>query len=130
MKNITSHYLQECRDALSAEQAKSLAESDNWSHVDKPQVHRDWDALYRELAPLLDRLPPSSAQVQALMARHYAIVSRFYAPSGDAYIGMALFYRENQAMNDFHATYHPRMVDLLGEAMQTYAVTALGASPR
>jgi hypothetical protein len=32
------------------------------------------------------------------MARHFAIVSRFYVPSKQEYIGMSLFYRENAAM--------------------------------
>jgi hypothetical protein len=38
-KQSTADYLQECRVALSSEQARPLAETDNWSHVDKQQVH-------------------------------------------------------------------------------------------
>jgi hypothetical protein len=117
----TPQYLQECREALSSEQMKSLTETDNWSHVDKQQVHIDWDALYKELTPLMQQLPPSAPDIQAIMARHYSIVSRFYAPSKQAYIGMSLFYSENQDMKDFHNAYDPKMVEFLAEAMPIYA---------
>jgi hypothetical protein len=62
----TPEYLNECREALSTEQTKSLAETNNWSHVDKTQVHIDWDILYKELALLIDDSLPSSPEVQSL----------------------------------------------------------------
>jgi hypothetical protein len=116
-----AEYQQECRAALSAEQARSLADTNNWSHVDKPQTHRDWDALYQELTPLMRRLPPSAPEIEAIMARHYGIVSRFYAPSKQAYIGMSLFYAENDDMRRFHNAYDPNMVAFLAQAMPLYA---------
>ncbi len=106
---------------MAAEQKKSLAETQNWSHVDKQQAHIDWDALYKELAPLVDDFLPSSIEVQAFMSRHYSIASRFYAPSREAYIGMGLFYRDNPDMKAFHNAYHPKMVEFLGDAIYTYA---------
>jgi len=121
METNSAEYLQACRDALATEQAQSLAKTNNWSHVNKEQVHRDWDALYRELAPFVQEALPSSPKVQALMARHYGIVSRFYAPSRLAYIGMSLFYRENDDMKAFHVAYDPGMVDFLAQAMPIYA---------
>lgn len=114
-------YLEECRAALASEQAQSLSETNNWSHVNKEKVHLDWDALYREFAPLVHQSLPSSSKVQALMARHYEIVSRFYAPSRLAYIGMSLFYQENQDMKNFHNAYHPSMVEFLAEAIPLYS---------
>lgn len=114
-------YLQECRATLASEQAQSLDKTNNWSHVNKEQVHLDWNTLYRELAPFVSEAPPSSTEVQALMARHYEIVSRFYAPSRLAYIGMSLFYQENEDMKNFHNAFHPDMVAFLAEAMPIYA---------
>ena len=125
LQNSTPEYLETCRHAMTAEQAKSLAETENWSHVDKKQVHLDWDVLYKEIASLLDSSLPSSSEVQSIMARHYSIASRFYAPSREAYIGMALFYRDNQDMKAFHNTYHPMMVDFLGDAIFAYAQRSL-----
>jgi hypothetical protein len=81
--------------------------------------------LYKELAPLLDGAQPSSSEIQTLIARHYSIASRFYPPSREAYIGMALFYQDNPDMKTFHNAYHPNMVDFLNEAIFTYAQNQL-----
>ncbi len=48
-------------------------------------------------------------------------MSRFYAPSREAYVGTALFYADNPDMKSFHNAYHPRMVEFLGEAIHAYA---------
>ena len=121
MQNSTPEYLAQCRNALNAEQAKSLSETNNWSHVNKQQVHIDWDALYKRLATMLDGSQASSPAVQEIMAQHYAIASRFYVPSREAYIGMGLFYSDNKDMKDFHNAYHRNMVEFLGEAIYVYA---------
>jgi len=121
LQDSTPEYLEQCRQALTAEQTKSLAETENWSHVDKTQTHIDWDVLYKELTPLIDGSLPSSPEVQTIIARHYSIASRFYLPSQKAYIGMALFYRDNPDMKAFHNAYHLKMVDFLGEAIFFYA---------
>lgn len=106
---------------MNAEQTKSLAETNNWSHVDRQKVHADWDVLYQELAPLIQDAPPAAPQIQHVIARHYALVSRFYIPSKLAYIGMALFYQDDQGMRDFHNAYHPNMAGFLGQAIPIYA---------
>jgi hypothetical protein len=110
-----------CRRALAAEQEASLSATDGWSHVDKQQVHSDWDALYRELAIVREELGASSPQVQDLIAQHYAIASRFYEPSKEAYIGMSLLYDESVEMRTFHEGYGTGLVAFLGQAMQVYA---------
>ena len=110
---------------MNAEQAKSLAATANWAHVDRQKVHQDWDVLYKELAPMLDSKPPEAPEVQALIAQHYAIASRFYSPSSRAYVGMALFYQENDGMRDFHNAYHPGMVEFLGDAVHAFAEAKL-----
>ncbi|MEU4562890.1 TipAS antibiotic-recognition domain-containing protein [Actinoplanes sp. NPDC023936] len=115
-----------CRRSLAEEQAASLAATDGWSHVDKDQVHRDWHELYGEIAAAITAgASPQDAAVQELVGRHYAIASRFYAPSRDAYIGMALLYAEDDGMRDWHNSYHPRMVEFLGAAMLRYAESTL-----
>jgi TipAS antibiotic-recognition domain len=121
MQNLTPEYLAQCRNALNTEQTKSLLETDNWSHVNKQQVHMDWDVLYKRLATMLEGSPASSPAIQEIMAQHYAIASRFYVSSREAYIGMGLFYHDNKDMKDFHNSYHPNMVEFLGEAIYVYA---------
>lgn len=125
LQQTTPEYLDQCRAAQRAEQERSLATTDNWAHVDKPKVHADFDAFYKELAPLIDANAPESETIQALMDKHFAIVARFYVPSRDAYVGTALFYADNADMKAFHNTYHPRMVEFLGDAAYTYALQNL-----
>ncbi|ATD59917.1 transcriptional regulator [Janthinobacterium svalbardensis] len=121
MNTKSENYLNECRAALSSEQTHSLAITANWAHVDKQKVHADWDELYREMVPVIGVLLPSAEPVQALIAEHYRIVSRFYKPSKKAYIGMSLFYGEDQDMMKFHNGYHRNMVPFLAQAISIYA---------
>ncbi|MFI6844514.1 TipAS antibiotic-recognition domain-containing protein [Kitasatospora sp. NPDC050467] len=121
-----SQYEDECRRALAGEQAKSLAETNDWAHVDREQVHQDWDVLYREIAAVLDASLPGDRQIQELVSRHFDIICRFYVPSREAYVGMSLFYGEDDGMREFHNSYHPRMVEFLGDAISVFAERGVG----
>ena len=55
------------------------------------------------------------------MEQHFEITSRFYSPTREAYIGMAMLYAEDAAMKEFHNAYHPEMVEFLGLAMRVFA---------
>ena len=130
MQDLSDDDAQTCRDALAAEQAASLAKTAGWSHVDKEQVHSDWDVLYRSLATARAGASPSAPHIQELIAQHYATACRFYVPSREAYIGMSLFYGENFEMRTFHNSYGPDLVAFLSQAMQHYARQTLGPVPR
>lgn len=121
IEKLDTEYLEKCRSSLKFEQTNSLAETNNWEHVNKQQVHIDWDILYKEFALLIDNSKASDKNVQSLMERHFEITCRFYRPSREAYIGLALFYNDNQAMKDFHNSYHPKMVAFLGDSISIYA---------
>ncbi|MDT9002426.1 TipAS antibiotic-recognition domain-containing protein [Paucibacter sp. APW11] len=121
MHTASSRYLDQCRAAMQAEQASSLAQTQHWAHVDRAQVHADWDALYKRLALLVDQCNADSAEVQQLVGEHHAIACRFYLPSREAYIGMSLFYQDNADMRSFHNAYHPRMVEFLADAIFVFA---------
>ncbi|MFE5302048.1 TipAS antibiotic-recognition domain-containing protein [Streptomyces sp. NPDC056632] len=123
-------YEDECRRALAEEQARSLAETNDWEHVDRERVHQDWDVLYREVTASLDGGSlPGDEQVQALVRRHFDIICRFYVPSREAYVGMSLFYAEDEAMRAFHDSYHPRLVEFLGAAIKVFAEQGSGFAP-
>lgn len=125
LQQTTPEYLDQCRAAQRAEQEQSLAATNDWAHVDKPQVHADFAAFYQELGPLIDAHAPESEAIQALMEKHFSIVARFYVPSRDAYVGTVLFYADNADMKAFHNAYHPRMVEFLGDAAFVYALQNL-----
>lgn len=119
--HMDDRYADRCRRSLSEEQARSLAETDGWAHVDKDRVHADWDALYTKIAGSLDGARPEDDLSQELIAKHFEIASRFYTPTREAYIGMAMLYSEDAAMKEFHNAYHPEMVDFLRLAMGVFA---------
>lgn len=125
IKDASAKVLDDCRTAMHTEQNRSLQETNNWSHVDKAKTHADWDAFYKVLATRVGAQAPDSAEVQALMAQHYALACRFYTPSREAYIGMGLFYGESPDMRAFHNAYHPHMVAFLGDAVYAYAMKNL-----
>lgn len=81
-------YYEHCLACLSKEQSESLSVTNGWEHVDKEQVHKDWDVLYKEIALLIDESKPGDVEIQKMVDRHYHIARRFYTPSKEAYIGM------------------------------------------
>ena len=119
--DLPSAYLQSCRAALTEEQAVSLAATNGWAHVDRDQVHADWDEIYRDLSRNLEERSPDDEDTQELIHRHYRVACRFYTPSPKAYIGMALFYRDNEDMRAFHNGYHEYMVEFLVNAITSFA---------
>ncbi|MDF3833639.1 TipAS antibiotic-recognition domain-containing protein [Cupriavidus basilensis] len=122
---LDSAYQEKCRDILNEEQARSLSETNCWEHVDRARVHADWDAFYKDLSKFIDTSDPTDEHIQGLVHRHHEISCRFYTPSREAYIGMALLYSENPTMRNFHNAYHPGMVAFLSSAMLAYALENL-----
>ncbi|WP_329274295.1 TipAS antibiotic-recognition domain-containing protein [Streptomyces sp. NBC_00691] len=120
----------ECRRALAEEQAKSLASTNDWEHVDRGQTHQDWDVLYREITASLEGGSlPGDQQIQGLVRRHFDIVCRFYVPSRQAYVGMSLFYAEDEAMRAFHDSYHLGLAEFMGAAIRVFAERGSGFAP-
>lgn len=125
LNELEPAYQEKCRQALTEEQGRSLSATNNWAQVDRAKVHADWDLLYKHFITLIDVAAVTDSSVQELIAQHYQIACRFYQPSKEAYIGMALFYHENADMNAFHTHYHPKLVAFLGDAICTYSLTKL-----
>jgi len=121
LNELKPDYQEKCRQALQGEQTRSLSATNNWAHVDRNKVHADWDILYKQLITHIDREAVTDSNVQELIAQHFQIACRFYTPSKEAYIGMALFYEENADMKKFHNHYHPKLVEFLGNAISHYA---------
>jgi hypothetical protein len=119
--SLSLTYLQTCRDALAQEHAASLAATNGWAHVDRDQIHAEWDQIYHAMAQDLEQRNAEDSATRELVGQHYRIACRFYTPSKEAYIGMALFYRENEDMRRFHNGYHEDMVEFLVEAITSFA---------
>ncbi|MFJ8043661.1 TipAS antibiotic-recognition domain-containing protein [Kitasatospora sp. NPDC096147] len=119
-----------CRRALAREQAESLAGTDGWAQADSTQVHRDRNVLHREIAARLEGCSlPGDQEVQELVSRHLALVSRFFAPPREACVGMSLLYAEDEAMRAFHDAHHAGMVAFVGAAIEAFAQQGSGFAP-
>uniref|UniRef100_UPI004048DBE0 TipAS antibiotic-recognition domain-containing protein n=1 Tax=Roseivirga sp. TaxID=1964215 RepID=UPI004048DBE0 len=121
MNKLSKEYLEECKNALNVEQTYSLSTTDNWAHVNREVVHQDWDVLYKKIAKYVGETTVDNESVQALMKEHFEIACRFYTPSKEAYIGMGMFYKENDDIKKFNNSYNPEMVKYLGDAIVHYA---------
>ena len=88
MNKLSEEYLIKCQKALDVEQAHSLSTTNNWEHVNRELVHKDWDVLYKKLAEYADSTVVDDENVQKLMKEHFEIACRFYTPSKEAYIGV------------------------------------------
>ena len=123
---LTDAYAKECREAMEAEKTRSLAQTNNWGHVDRDKVHASWKSLYIQMAQALDQnVPPLNETFQEMVGKHFNIIKEFYVPSKQAYIGMSLFYVEDEEFRKYHDSFHPQLASSLSEAMQHYAMANL-----
>lgn len=63
--------------------------------------------------------------VQAAVARHYQIVSRFWAPTAQGYAGLADLYLENPDFRKRYEAVSPGLTEFLAAAMKVYAAESL-----
>ena len=92
---------------------------------------QQWQALQQEgqevhlaLAALMDR-PADDPQVQALIARHYAMMNQFYPVSAEIYRGLGQLYITNDEFRAFYEKIRPGLAEFLQPAMAYYAEHAL-----
>ena len=91
-----------------------------------------WQALQEEgeaincgLAALMDR-EPGDPEVQALIARHYAMMNQFYPVSAEIYRGLGQMYGTNEEFRAYYDKYAPGLADFLQPAIVYYAEHTLG----
>ncbi len=83
-------------------------------------VKAEGDSLTRGLAALMDR-DPGDAQVQALIARHYAWINNFYTPTPEIYRGLGDLYVTHPEFRANYDRYALNLADFMKEAMDYYA---------
>jgi DNA-binding transcriptional MerR regulator len=85
-------------------------------------VKDEGEAVTRGCA-LADR--PSEPEVQALVARHYAWVAKFWTPDAASYAGLGQLYTNNPEFRANYDRYRPGLADFLRAAMEVYSVREL-----
>jgi DNA-binding transcriptional MerR regulator len=96
----------------------------NMSKAQWQDLQGEGEALHTALAGLMDR-PPDDPEVQALIARHYAMMNQFYPVSAEIYRGLGQLYVSNQEFRAFYDKIRPGLADFLQPAMAYYAEHSL-----
>lgn len=84
----------------------------------------EMDAVTRALVPLMER-DPDDANVQALIARHHAVIEHFYEAPAERYAGLAQLYANDPEFRAFYDRYQEGLADFLSDAMTHYALEML-----
>lgn len=93
-----------------------------WDKEEWDHVKNEGDVIHKELSHAIEQgLAASSKEVQAIIHRHYLMVSRFYDTSKAVYIGLTELYVEHSDFKKFFDAYHPKMLEFISEAMLFYA---------
>lgn len=93
----------------------------SWKQADWQKAGKTFDDLCLNLALLLQKKHAAdSAQVQAVVARHYDWLKQFWTPNRESYIGLGLGYTEPEWQARF-APYHPDLAEFLATAMKVFA---------
>lgn len=81
-------------------------------------------AVAQALAEKAD-LPPDSAEVQQLIARHHAWIENFYPANAEIYRGLGQMYAEHPEFRAFYDQHRLDLADFMQAAMTHYADTVL-----
>lgn len=101
----------------------------NWTKKDFEKVQFEYDELHLAFTGFLKQgLAPDSPEVQPLVKRHYAIVSRFWTPNQNGYIGLGRVYCEHPDYRKVYDPYHPHLAEYLAAAMKVFAEQKLERS--
>lgn len=95
---------------------------ENWTKEEWLENKREADMIYAELASAINNhLDPSSAEVQALINKHYQMTTIFWTPTKESYIGLSQFYGSHPDFVKFYDEIHPKLLAFLTAAMKVFA---------
>ena len=94
----------------------------HWKKPNWEQFKDEGEQLNQDLAAAVKVCVKSdSAEVQALVRRHYAWVNHFWTPTKETYMGLAQMYLDHPDYRFFYNRYHPELAEFLVEAMRVFA---------
>lgn len=102
--------------------AESKTNMKNWTQADWEKSSREWDAICKDLVGLLGS-PADSEEVQAVIARHYVWLKRFWTPNRATYAGLGMGYVEFEWKKAFapYDNEHPKLAMFMAQAMKHFA---------
>lgn len=94
----------------------------SWTKNEWKQVKDEQDAICKALAQAIDQKQKvDSKQVQSLIQRHFALISRFYNPTKTVYVGLGELYTDHTDFRKLYDAYHIELAQFLANAMKVYA---------
>ena len=104
---------------------KSFAECErnvkNWTKSDWERSGKEFDAICRELAKLIEnQFSASSREVQGVVRQHYQWLKRFWTPTKESYPGHGRLIVETDLRKPYVA-HHPQLPQFIAEAMLIFA---------
>ena len=94
----------------------------NWKKEQWLENKKEADTINAELVLAVDKqLDPGSAEVQALIKKHYQMTCQFWTPNRESYIGLSQLYGSHPDFVKYFDNMHPKLLDFLSKAMKIFA---------
>lgn len=92
----------------------------NWSKADEENFKSDFIAICKELSHLIEQnFKASSKEVQNIVRRHHAWLSRCWTPSKESYAAHGQFIVSD--LRTAYEVYHTKLPEFIAEAIQIFA---------
>jgi hypothetical protein len=105
--------------------AQSRRKVKDWTKADWERSGKEWDAICKGLVSAMTRkLAADSAEVQALVRRHYEWLKKFWTPNRESYSGHGQFILESDLRNAYDK-YDPKLANFMSKAMTIFAEAEL-----
>jgi MerR family transcriptional regulator, thiopeptide resistance regulator len=115
-------YAAEARERYGEQAVESQRRAESWDDATAAAIKDEGDAVNRDLAAAMAAgAAADSRQVQAVVARHHAWVSRFWTPDRDAYIGLGRLYTDDERFTATYDAVAPGLAPYLRDAIAVYA---------
>lgn len=106
---------------------ESKKRTKNWKKADWESYQVDSDLIHKQLTEAMKQgLSLDSKEVQEIVGQHFALISRFYDPTKEVYIGLSEMYLEHPDFRKFYDAYDTNLAEFLAKAMKVYAEAHLG----
>jgi hypothetical protein len=107
--------------AMQESLAQSRARVKNWTRSDWAKAGAGFDAICRDLVRALNRARPAdSAEVQAIIRRHYEWLRQFWTPTRESYAGHGDFIVDSDLRQAYDA-YDARLAEFASAALKVFA---------
>lgn len=94
----------------------------NWSKDQWQENKRDTDAIHAELVVAIqEEHKPTDPLVQKIIRKHYQMVTTFWTPTRETYIGLSELYCSHPDFVKFYNDIHPQLLPFLMTAMKYFA---------